>query len=75
MSTVNLYESVKGVTSHQQRLLRQQCFLLQYQAFIVTGESRGDVDGSVWVGLNPGSGGHVAHEVLQHEDLMLANGL
>lgn len=74
MLTVNLYESVKGATSYQQRLLRQQCFLLQYQAFLVR-ESRGDVDGGVWVGLNPGSAGHVAHKVPQHEELMLANGL
>lgn len=26
-------------------------------------------------GLNPAPAGHVAHELLQHDDLMLANGL
>ncbi len=35
----------------------------------------GGGDHGVGVQLNPGPAGHVAHEVPQHEDLMLANGL
>lgn len=44
-------------------------------SFYCSSRGRGGGDGGVGVQLNPGPAGHVAHEVPQHEDLMLANGL
>lgn len=51
-------------------------FNLSLPSFYCSSKSRGGGDGGgVWVQLNPGPAGRVAHEVPQHEDLMLANGL
>lgn len=68
-------EIVAGITSGKN--LWETIFPLSVTvpSFYCSSSSRGDGDGGVEVQANPGPAGHVAHEVPQHEDLMLANGL
>lgn len=73
--SVNLCEIVAGITSGKNPRGTVFPLPVTVPSFYCSSGCRGDGDGGVWVQLNPGSAGHVAHEVPQHEDLMLANGL
>jgi len=71
---VNLCEIVAG-TAGKSPWGTAFPFPVTAPGFYCSSRIRGGGDGGVGVQLNPGLAGHDAHEVPQHEDLMLANGL
>lgn len=72
---MNLCEIVAGIAAGENPQGTVFPLPVIIPSFYCSNRDRGGGDTGVGVQLNPGPGGHVAHEVSQHEYLMLANGL